>query len=54
VKQLEWKTGIQPSGSVGLRTWGGVYLFRNIKVSAPDGKVLLEGLPDLDSAWNSK
>ena len=36
-----------PSGGVGLRTWGTAYVFRNIKVTSPDGKVLLEGLPEL-------
>jgi serine/threonine protein kinase len=53
--QLEWKTSLKDlSGFVGLRTWGGVYRFRNIRVTDPDGKVLLEGLPDVDSAWMSK
>jgi hypothetical protein len=37
-----------PSGCVGLRTWTTEYRFRNIKVTAPDGTVLLEGLPDLN------
>ncbi len=37
-----------PSGCVGLRTWRTQYRFRNIKVTAPDGTVLLEGLPDLN------
>jgi hypothetical protein len=53
--QLEWKSGVRhASGLVGLRTWGGVYRFRNIKVTDPDGKVLLQGLPDVDSAWENK
>jgi len=38
-----------PTGRVGLMTWGGSFRVRNIKVIAPDGKVLLEGLPKLDS-----
>jgi serine/threonine protein kinase len=37
------------TGRVGLRTWNSVYRFRNIKVTDPSGKVLLEGLPDLTS-----
>ncbi len=41
------------AGLVGLRTWGGAYQFRNIKVTDPSGKVQLEGLPDLDSAWSA-
>jgi serine/threonine protein kinase len=40
----------QPAGGVGLRTWQSAYVFRNIKVTSPDGKVLLEGLPDVGSA----
>ena len=36
-----------PAGNVGFRTWAARYRFRNIKVTDPKGKVLLEGLPDL-------
>ncbi len=36
-----------PSGGVGLRTWATAYAFRNIRVTTPEGKVLLEGLPEL-------
>jgi hypothetical protein len=42
------------TGCVGLMTWLGSYRFRNIKVTDPAGKVLLEGLPDLDPAWAAK
>jgi serine/threonine protein kinase len=45
--QLDFRMGDNPAGCVGLRTWEAAYRFRNIKVTAPDGKVLLEGLPDL-------
>jgi hypothetical protein len=38
-----------PAGCIGLRTWRASYVFRNIRVTAPDGKVLLEGLPDLQN-----
>jgi PEGA domain len=34
-------------GCVGFHANGSRFAFRNIKVTAPDGKVLLEGLPDL-------
>ena len=36
-----------PRGQVGLRTCCSAFRFRNIKVTAPDGKTLWEGLPDL-------
>ncbi len=36
-----------PKGAVGLHANGSRFAFRNIKVTAPDGKVLLAGLPDL-------
>jgi hypothetical protein len=42
------------TGCVGLLTMQGKYRFRDIKVTAPDGQVLLEGLPDVDSAWNNQ
>jgi serine/threonine protein kinase len=42
------------TGRAGLRTWNSIYRFRNIKVTAPDGKVLLEGLPDVDPPWPGK
>ena len=34
-----------PKGCVGLRTWNSSYRFRNIKVTAPDGRVLWQGPP---------
>ncbi|MGH7135996.1 MAG: SUMF1/EgtB/PvdO family nonheme iron enzyme, partial [Pirellulales bacterium] len=36
-------------GRIGLSTWDSAYRFRNIVVKAPDGRVLLEGLPNLDA-----
>jgi hypothetical protein len=36
-----------PRGAVGVRTWETEVRFRNLKVTAPDGKVLWEGLPEL-------
>jgi serine/threonine protein kinase len=42
------------SGCVGLRTHQTAYVFRNIKVTSPDGKVLLEGLPDLGPPGRGK
>ena len=47
VKVFDVQTESSPAGSVGLATWASLYRFRNIKVTDPDGKVLLEGLPDL-------
>jgi len=38
---------VHPYGSVGLRAWSTTCRFRDIKVTAPDGKVLWEGLPEL-------
>jgi serine/threonine protein kinase len=42
------------TGSVGLMTWHDRYRFRNIKVTDPRGKVLLEGLPEFDPAWYAR
>jgi eukaryotic-like serine/threonine-protein kinase len=36
-------------GAVGFRTWETKVRFRNIRVTAPDGKVLWEGVPELDA-----
>jgi hypothetical protein len=36
-------------GAVGFRTWATKVRLRNIKVTAPDGKVLWEGVPELDA-----
>jgi formylglycine-generating enzyme required for sulfatase activity len=44
---MSFDTERKGHGRVGLSTWS-AYRFRNIVVKAPDGKVLLEGLPDLD------
>ncbi len=38
-----------PAGAVGLRTTTSAYRFKNIKVTAPDGAILLQGLPDLNA-----
>jgi hypothetical protein len=40
---------IQRRGAVGFRTWATSARFRNIKVTSPDGKVLWEGVPELDA-----
>jgi hypothetical protein len=37
-----------PRGRVGLSTWNTACRFRNIKVADPSGRVLLQGVPDLD------
>ena len=47
VKIFEFTADKLRAGSMGLRTWHSAYRLKNIKVTAPDGKVLLEGLPDL-------
>ena len=36
---------LHPKGRVGLRTWFSAWRFKNIRVTAPDGKVLWEGPP---------
>ena len=38
-----------PRGRVGLQTFGASFRFKNIKVTAPDGRVLWEGLPAVAS-----
>jgi serine/threonine protein kinase len=40
--------GGHPHGNVGLRTWFSTYRFRNIKVTAPDGKLLWAGPPAIE------
>jgi hypothetical protein len=47
VKHFEFQVDAPVAGVLGLRTWKTAAVFRNIKVTSPDGKVLLEGLPDL-------
>jgi hypothetical protein len=46
VKLFEIATNETPAGGVGLRTWFAPCRFKNLKVTARDGKILLEGLPD--------
>jgi serine/threonine protein kinase len=38
-----------PRGRVGLRTFGSAFRFKNIKVTAPDGRVLWDGVPAVAS-----
>jgi WD40 repeat protein len=46
---LELQDDRRPRGRVGVRTnWSTAVRFRNLKVTAPDGKVLFEGLPGLE------
>jgi hypothetical protein len=47
VKLFDVRLDALPAGSVGLRTTSSAYRFKNIKVTAPDGAVLLQGLPDM-------
>jgi hypothetical protein len=44
--EATWKR--HPGGCVGLHVNGSRFAFRNLKVTGPKGKVLLEGLPILD------
>ena len=41
-------------GRVGLQTFGASFRFKNIKVTDPDGRVLWEGLPAVDSTAPSE
>ena len=45
VVHIEAEDDRHPSGQVGLDTWGGSWRFKNIKVTAPDGKTLWEMPP---------
>ena len=45
----EFNDDRHPKGRVGLGTFLSAYRFKNIKVTAPDGSVLWEGLPAVDS-----
>jgi Domain of Unknown Function (DUF1080) len=48
----QWMHGVAKDlteGRVGFRTSDTVVRFRNISVTAPDGKVLWQGLPDLEA-----
>jgi uncharacterized protein (TIGR03067 family) len=47
---LEGRDSRHPRGGIGLRTWGNTGRFRNLKVTAPNGKLLFRGLPRLDEA----
>src|SRR5205814_10257745 len=47
VELFECKVPQIADGSVGLGTSFAIWRFKNIQVTAPDGTVLLEGLPDL-------
>jgi hypothetical protein len=38
---------LYPAGRVGLSTWGGSVRFRDLKVTAPEGRVLFSGPPPL-------
>jgi serine/threonine protein kinase len=38
-----------PTGSVGLFTWTSAYKFKNIRVTSPEGRVLWNGLPAIES-----
>jgi len=49
IKMFTWKDGSLARGKVGLKAAPGEFVFRKIKVTAPDGTVLWEGLPNLDS-----
>jgi serine/threonine protein kinase len=53
-KLVECDVDLDLTGRAGLRTWNSIYRFRNIKVTAPNGKALLEGLPDVDPPWPGK
>jgi hypothetical protein len=41
-------------GAVGFRTWDTQVRFRNIKVTAPDGKLLWKGVPELNAVESGK
>src|SRR5262249_46328198 len=41
--------GSHPKGRVALRTSWAAFRFKNIRVTAPDGKVLWEGVPSLSA-----
>ncbi|MBL8865311.1 MAG: SUMF1/EgtB/PvdO family nonheme iron enzyme, partial [Planctomycetia bacterium] len=50
VRSWEADSDRHPRGKVGLRTVFSHYRFRNIKVTAPDGTVLWDGLPNIGGA----
>jgi serine/threonine protein kinase len=47
-KLFDVLTNAPPAGLPGLMTWDAAYTFRNIKITDPSGKVLLEGVPGAD------
>ena len=47
MKVSEFRDARYPKGGVGLRVVNSAFQFKNIKVTAPDGKVLWEGMPAL-------
>jgi hypothetical protein len=46
-KLFEYLDARQPNGQIGLDTWVSSMSWKNLRVTAPDGKILWEGLPDL-------
>jgi hypothetical protein len=51
---FEFDDNTQLRGAVGFRTWATKVRFRDIKVTDPEGKVLWEGPPELDSLETAK
>jgi len=49
VVHLKVDDNVHPRGRVGLRTHCSAYRFKNIRVTAPDGKTLWEGPPAIES-----
>ena len=49
VVKLKVNDVLHPRGRVGFRDFCSAYRFKNIKVTAPDGKILWEGPPAIDS-----
>jgi len=49
IARVEVNDNRHPRGRVGLRTWYSAYRFKNIRVTAPDGKTLWEGPPAIES-----
>jgi hypothetical protein len=46
VKLFDFKVDKHAAGAVGLESTASNYRFKNIRVTAPDGTILVEGLPD--------
>ena len=49
VARVKVNDNLHPRGRVGLRTWWSAYRFKNIRVTAPDGRTLWEGPPAIES-----